>query len=202
MGGTLYVFLRHAESVANVGGWLSGWEDVALTETGVAQARAAAATLADLPLGRILVSDLGRARHTAALVLTQVIARRGPLPVHVLGDLRERRMGIFQGVNIASARADGTMSRYMLPWGAHPPGGESHAEVAARAIATLRAWEDGTPTLVVAHGSLLRNVVGLLDEVPVEEIGRSRAAVHAEPMIRIVTRWPAVPPGEDTPHGG
>lgn len=193
MAGTLYVFLRHAESVANAGGWLSGWEDVALTERGVTQAQAAADVLAELPLGRVLVSDLGRARHTAALATAGLEARRGPLPVHVLGELRERRMGVFQGTDIATARADGTMARFMLPWTTRPPGGEAQAEVAARAIATLRMWDDGTPTLVVAHGSLLRNVVGLLDGVPVDEIGRSRAAVHAEPMIRTVSTWPRLP---------
>lgn len=192
MSGTLHVFLRHAESVANAGGWLSGWEDVELTARGEAQALAAGALLAAVeaehgPLRRLLVSDLGRARRTAALALG---ARR--LPTHVLGELRERNMGDLQGVDIAQARADGRMERFMLPWEQGPPGGESHRACARRALAALRAWDDGTPTLVVAHGSLLRNVLGLLDDLPREEIGRGHAARHAEPAVRVVRSWPSV----------
>lgn len=188
---TFYVFLRHAESVANAGGWLSGWDDVALTPRGEAQAAAAAARIADIErevgvtLRRCLVSDMRRARHTAALAMGE-----RPLPTHVIADLRERHMGALQGVDIATARADGRFDRYMAPWTAGPPGGESHAASARRALAALRAWDDGVPTLVVAHGSLLRNVVGLLDRRAPEDIAAGRSAGHAEPMPRWVGEWP------------
>jgi broad specificity phosphatase PhoE len=187
---TLYVFVRHAESTANAAGWLSGWEDVPLTQRGEAQADAAAGALAALerehgPVQRCLVSDLGRARATAARLLG-----RRKVALHVLGELRERHMGALQGVDIAAARADGRLDRFMLPWGEGPPGGESHATCARRALAGLRAWHDGTPTLVVAHGSLLRNVVGLIDGVPKDDIGRGRAVSHAELNPRWVGEWP------------
>lgn len=182
---TVYVFLRHAESVANVGGWLSGWDDVPLTPRGEEQARAAAQALAAHPVGRVLVSDLGRARHTARLVLGE----RRP-PVHVLGELRERNMGALQGQSIAEARADGRMERWILPWDAAPPGGESHAEVVRRAFAALRHWHDGTPTLVVAHGSLIRDVVAVLDGLERETIGRLPSAPHATPLVRTVHAFP------------
>ncbi len=186
---TLFVFLRHAESVANAGGWLSGWEDVLLTARGEAQAVAARPLVAAWPVARCLVSDLVRARRTAALAMPW------PMPVHALADLRERHMGALQGQNIAEARADGRMDRYILPWNACAPGGETHAESAARAMAALSFWADGTPTLVVAHGSLIRDVVGLLDGVPTADLGRMKAAAHAEPVGRTVTAWPAVPSG-------
>lgn len=185
MSPTLFVFLRHAESVANAGGWLSGWEDVALTPHGESQARAARAALSAWPLARCLVSDLRRARDTAALALPR------PLPTHVFADLRERNMGALQGVAITEARADGRMDRYILPWSACAPGGETHAASAARALAQLHLWADGTPTLVVAHGSLIRDVVGLLDGTDPAELGRMKAAAHAEPIARLVDRWPA-----------
>ena len=181
---TLFVFLRHAESVANAGGWLSGWEDVALTTRGQEQARVARTALAEWPVARCLVSDLTRARHTAALAMPH------PLPTHVLADLRERHMGELQGASIAEVRADGRMDRYLLPWDARAPGGETHAESTARALACLRLWADGTPTLVVAHGSLIRDVVGLLDGTPTADLGRMRAAGHALPIVRHVERWP------------
>lgn len=191
MPGTLFVFLRHAESVANAGGWLSGWEDVSLTALGVTQAAAVAARLDTIEaehgerLRRCLVSDLSRARHTAALAMGD-----RSLPTHVLGELRERHMGALQGEDIETARADGRLETWLRPWTARPPGGETHQEAARRAFAVLRHWDDGTPTLVVAHGSLLRNVVGLLDGVPPGEVGRGKAALHAEPMVRRITRWP------------
>ncbi len=181
---TLFVFLRHAESVANAGGWLSGWEDVALTGRGEEQALGARATLDGWKVARCLVSDLSRARRTAALAMPR------PMPTHVLADLRERHMGDLQGAPIAEARADGRMDRYLLPWDACAPGGETHAESAARALACLRLWADGTPTLVVAHGSLIRDVVGLLDGTPTADLGRMSAAGHAVPIARHVERWP------------
>jgi broad specificity phosphatase PhoE len=60
-------------------------------------------------------------------------------------------------------------------------------------LAALHSWADGTPTLVVAHGSLIRDVVGLLDGVDHLELGRMKAAGHAEPLARRVERWPIVP---------
>lgn len=182
---TLFVFLRHAESVANAGGWLSGWEDVALTPRGEAQAAAARTLLAGWPLHRCLVSDLGRARHTARLAMP------GPLPVHVLADLRERHMGAMQGVRAADAREDGRMERWILPWDTAPPGGESHGESVARALAALRLWADGTPTLVVAHGSIIRDLVGLLDGLDPAGLGYGKPAGHAEPVAR---EWDGQPP--------
>jgi len=190
---TLFVFLRHAESVANAGGWFSGWEDVALTPRGEAQAAAVPAELDRIEaetgqrLARCLVSDLSRARHTAALAMTG-----RTLPTHILPELRERHMGALQRQSIAEARADGRTERFLLPWHVGPPGGESHAACSARAIAALRAWDDGTPTLVVAHGSLLRNVVSLLDGADRDSIGRAHSAVHAQPMPRLVSAWPTV----------
>jgi 2,3-bisphosphoglycerate-dependent phosphoglycerate mutase len=185
---TLYVFLRHAESVANVSGWLSGWEDVALTARGTEQALAAGGAIRAIeerhgPLRRCLVSDLGRARTTADLAAPH-------LRKHVLAELRERNMGALQGVDIAITKGDGRYEQLLRPWGVGPPGGESHRECSRRGLACLRAWDDGSPTLVVAHGSLLRNVVGLVDGLTPEDIGRGPPAPHAEPMVRWIEGWP------------
>ncbi|MFN7143988.1 MAG: histidine phosphatase family protein, partial [Myxococcota bacterium] len=162
---TEWIFLRHGESVANADGWLSGWEDVALTARGEVQALEAGLALAGVPLGRCLVSDLGRARHTARLALGD---RR--VPVHVLGDLRERHMGALQRVSLAVCAADGSRERYLLRWDEGPPGGESRRQAVRRALASLRCWDDGTPTLVVGHGSVLRGVVAAFDGVSPEDL--------------------------------
>lgn len=168
---TAWVFLRHGESVANAAGWLSGWEDVALTPRGEQQAVEAGRLLAGTPFGRCLTSDLSRAHRTATLAL----AGRS-LPIHVLPELRERHMGVLQRQPWSEVKADGRHARWLAPWDVGPPGGESHAEAVGRALAALRRWEDGTPTLVVAHGSLLRGLLALLrGEVASERLSTPNA---------------------------
>lgn len=184
---TTWIFLRHGESVANAGGWLSGWEDVPLTEKGVAQANAAALALSVHRIGRCLVSDLGRAQHTARLALAD---RR--VPVHTLGELRERHLGELQRVAIAVCEADGRRERWLLPWREGPPGGESRARAVARALAALRHWDDGTPTLVVGHGSVLRGVVAAFDGIAAEDLHALPPTANAQPIVR-VGAVPALP---------
>jgi broad specificity phosphatase PhoE len=178
-GATRWIFLRHGESVANAAGWFSGWEDVALTPLGEEQARAAGLALLDVPIGRCLVSDLDRARQTARLVL----AGRA-VPIHTLGELRERHMGELQREVIAACTADGRRERYLLPWHEGPPRGESRATAVRRALAALRHWDDGTPTLVVGHGSVLRGVLALFDGLGPDGLPASPPTPNAEPMVR------------------
>ena len=63
----------------------------------------------------------------------------------------------------------------LLTWTGRPDGGESQADIAARVLPYLASLPaiDGA-TLVVAHGGLIRVVLGLLDGVPREDIGRNR----------------------------
>ena len=180
MSRTTWIFLRHAESVANAGGWLSGWENVQLTERGRGQALAARDAIADHPIGRCLTSDLDRAIATARLALG---ART--VPIHHLGELRERNLGVLQRVAIAECTADGRRARWLSPWSEGPPGGESRARAVRRALAALRAWDDGTPTLVVGHGSVLRGVVALFDGLGPDELHALPPTANAEPMIRV-----------------
>jgi broad specificity phosphatase PhoE len=182
---TTWVFLRHGESVANADGWLSGWEDVPLTPRGEEQARAASLALAEVAIGRCLVSDLSRARHTAALVLG---ARR--VPLHILPELRERHLGALQRASLAAVTADGSRARFLQPWSEGPPGGESRRAAVARALAVLRQWDDGTPTLVVGHGSVLRGVLAAFDRTPIAELHALPPTANAAPILRVG----AVPP--------
>jgi broad specificity phosphatase PhoE len=154
---TRWTFLRHGQSRANAEGWYSGWDDVALTELGETEARRAAQALRDLPFARCLTSDLERAWRTAELVL----AGR-PIPVHRLPALRERHMGALQGKTRAEHPLD--EARWLVGWDDAPPGGETLRAVVLRALAALRPWDDGRPTLVVAHGSLLRGLLATLED--------------------------------------
>lgn len=135
-------------------------------------------------MARVLVSDLQRARRTAALACPHAVT-------HVLPELRERRMGILQGQRIAEVRTDGRMERWLHPFDLGPPGGESHHDVLKRALAALRHWDDGRPTLVVAHGTLVKDLVAWIDGVAPDVIGTLPSAANAEPVTRFV-RWGAM----------
>lgn len=196
---TEFWFVRHGQSVANAEGWYSGWVDTPLTPAGEAEAEAARAVLlaglaggglAEGRLDRCLVSDLQRARRTAAILL-DCPELRGT-PVHVLPELRERCMGSLAGVTRAQAAADGRWAALLAPWEAVPPGGESHRGCLARVVAGLRAWSPvpGGPggrqqrALVVGHGGWMRDLFARLDGIPPEEIGRRPPAENAQPICR------------------
>jgi broad specificity phosphatase PhoE len=198
--GTGWIFIRHGESTANAAGVLSGWEDVALTSEGERQARLAGAALMGAPIHRVLSSDLQRARRTAELLLE---AARSPTleperdpPVLILSALRERRMGEYQGQPIAVLRGDGRLDA-MLSWDGRPPGGESHADLARRALPLLAALPEVPLTLLVAHGGMNRVLLGLLDGVEPDELGKHRLAnalairreVPRGEWARLAERW-------------
>jgi broad specificity phosphatase PhoE len=71
-------------------------------------------------------------------------------------------MGVLQREPWELVKADGRHARWLAPWDVGPPGGESHADAVGRVCAALRRWDDGTPTLVVTHGSILRGLFAVL----------------------------------------
>lgn len=178
-----YVFVRHARSVANAQGWFSGHVDVPLDPQGELEAAALAAQLADTRLERGFSSDLRRAVQTAEPVL-------GPraVPLVCSSALRERSMGAWAGAAVASP-PDG-LHDVLHSVHLRPPGGESLLDVAVRALGFLAAVGDGPPALVVAHGGLLRVVLGMVDGMSWEALP-SLQVVNATPMPRVVpaARW-------------
>jgi len=188
--GTLWIFLRHGESRANVGRWLSGHVDVELTARGQEQARAAGRLLADQPIQRAWSSDLVRAAETARIAL----AGRD-LPLAFTPALRERRLGDWSRRDLDELRASGEV-RELIAWEGTIPGGESCRDLAGRLLPwfAARATEghDG-PLLVVAHGGVIRVLLGLLDGAPTGSIGRDKVP-NAQPISRRVTAatWAAL----------
>ncbi len=183
-----WVFLRHGESVANRERWLSGHVDTPLTDLGRQQAREAGARLAELPFSRAWCSDLRRARETAELAL----AGRA-VPLEATPALRERFLGDWGRRSIDDMRAAGGMA-VLIRWEGRPPGGESQADLAARLLPWFASQpDDPAPRLVAAHGGVIRVLLGLIDGMDVDEIGKHRVA-NAQPIERTVTaaRWGAL----------
>lgn len=104
MAGKL-VMLRHGQSEWNLKNLFTGWTDVDLTDTGVAEARQAAAQMAEagLRFDVAFTSVLRRAIRTLWLVLDDMDAMWIPVERH--WRLNERHYGDLQGLNKAETTA-------------------------------------------------------------------------------------------------
>jgi len=151
------VLWRHGQTSWNLEGRFQGHTDIALTEVGVAEARAAAARLATLRPTAIVASDLGRARQTA-----QALADLTGLDVATDARLRERSGGSWEGLTQAEIRA-----KFPDAWARwQPDDGEAESEVGARAAAAVEEAAAGLPPdgllVVVGHGGSIRAAIGAL----------------------------------------
>ncbi|MBI5497474.1 MAG: histidine phosphatase family protein [Deltaproteobacteria bacterium] len=154
------VVVRHGETDWNVAGRMQGHTDTDLNERGRAQAQALAELLVEEGIGRIIASDLARARQTA-----QIIAGRLGLAVETDALLRERKFGIFEGLSweeIAERHPD-WYARYRADHWADIPGAEALTALRERSWEALvrhaRHARPGAPVLVVTHGGVLRSML-------------------------------------------
>ena len=149
-------FLRHGETDWNARGLSQGNVDIPLNPVGIAQARAAAALLANRGIHSIVASPLSRAHDTANMA-AEVIGR----PVLLDDELKECSFGVMEGQLMAewfNHWVDGSQT---------PEGAETFADLRARAVrATNRALQHETPVLVVAHGALFRALRAEMNLLP------------------------------------
>ena len=138
--------VRHGQTELNVQNILQGWQDSPLTERGCEQALATRAAFENhgVTFDHAYSSPLGRARHTAELIVGEGRS------IELVDDLREWRLGSLEG----------TSNRNMpsQPWGDYPVafGGESESELRARMVAALSrimARPRHDCVLAVSHGS-------------------------------------------------
>jgi len=144
--GTILV-VRHGETEWSRLHKHTGRTDIPLTESGREQARALAATLSGRSFDRVFVSPLGRARETCEL------AGFGGQATTV-DDLCEWDYGDHEGLVTDEVRRS---EPGWSVWESAVPGGESVADIAARAdrVVTLLRSQPGD-ALVFAHGHILR----------------------------------------------
>lgn len=140
-------FLRHGETDWNAQGLSQGRTDIPLNAVGLAQARRAAATLADLGgIASIVSSPLIRARVTA-----EIAAEALGLPVRLDQELQEVNFGEQEGQPMGDWYDDWIAGDYT------PEGAETFAGLLARAVGAVnRATALPGPVLIVAHGALFR----------------------------------------------
>lgn len=166
--------LRHGETVWNREGRLQGRKDSPLTEKGIAQALAQKALLETVPHfpADIFVSPLGRAVHTARLVL-------GPEATFTVEDrLQEISFGMWEGLSREQIRkqARGPIDDNALSFGS--PGGETFEMITRRVRGFL---SDLTrPAIIVTHGatsSVLRGLCTGLDRDGMLKLSREQGCI-------------------------
>jgi len=158
------VFLvRHGATVLSAEDRYAGSVDAALSDEGLAQAKALGARLASEPLAAVYASPMSRAQDTARAV----VAGRG-LTVVAVPELRETDHGHWEGKTREEVCA-GFPDEYARwerdPFTFAPSGGETGLQVLARALpAFLRivSRHPDSAVLVVSHKATIRLVVGEL----------------------------------------
>jgi probable phosphoglycerate mutase len=156
---TVLYLVRHGEAESNRDNRFGGWSPAPLTELGHRQAVAAAGEIRRRAPTVLVTSDLARARQTC-----QPIAELLGLEPRLERGLRERSLGVFDGLSFVEAEA-----RYPDVWkrlasrepDAVPEGGETADAVFTRvssSIERLLTDHPGERIAVVTHGLALFHV--------------------------------------------
>ena len=194
------VLIRHGQSAWNLENRFTGWWDVAVTEQGIAEARAAGALMAarGLDFDMTFTSLQTRAIKTLNLALEEM--DRLWLPVEKDWRLNERHYGGLTGLDKAETAAkhgDEQVHVWRRSFDVPPPpiesgsaydlsGDRRYAGIAVPATESLKDtiarvlpyWEariapalrDGQRVLISAHGNSLRALVKHLSKIPDDEI--------------------------------
>jgi probable phosphomutase (TIGR03848 family) len=152
---------RTARTTAYADGTLAGRTPVELDEAGAAQARAAGERLRGLPLRLVVSSPLLRCRQTLDHALPGA-------DVTIADGLTECGYGDWEGLPLKKLARDPLWRVVQQhPSGVTFPGGESMADMSARAVAAVRALdqrvgaEHGPDALWLAcsHGDVIKAIV-------------------------------------------
>lgn len=180
--------VRHGQTEWSVDGRHTGWTDIPLTTEGERQAIDAGAVLAGTEFAQVWTSPLSRARRTCEL------AGLGDR-AEVVDDLHEWDYGDFEGITTAAIRE--TFPGWTV-WSGPWPGGETPAEVGARADRVIdRVLAAEGPIVVFAHGHFLRVLVARWCELAPTEGRRflldpaTVGILGWEHGMRAVARWNA-----------
>ncbi len=151
------LLIRHGQTDWNRDRRWQGWSDVALNETGLAQAAAVAERLRNEPLDAIYASDLIRAAETAR----QIGAHHKIEPVLDPG-WREIALGELEGVPASQVATSGEAVTTTFLSGPLAPGAETFDALQGRLVAALKrivAAHAGQTVAVVSHGGALRTLI-------------------------------------------
>jgi len=153
---TRLIVVRHGQTVWNSEGRFQGHLDSELTPDGIIQAQGLARRLQTHRFSALYSSDLGRAAETA-----RIIAAATGHTLVTDARLRERNLGVFQGLRSEEIRA-AYPEAHELYRGRDPdyvvPGGESLRQQVERNVACfeeLAHKHSGDAVVIVTHGGVL-----------------------------------------------
>jgi broad specificity phosphatase PhoE len=179
--------LRHGETEWSVSGQHTGRTDIPLTDAGEDQARAMGALLGDLSPALVLSSPRRRAVDTARLAGLKVD--------ETTEDLAEWNYGEYEGRTTDEIRE---RDPGWTVWTSETPGGETRAEIAARADRVLTraagALAEG-PVVLVGHGHFSRVLAARWIGLPVSGgahllLGTAAPSqLSAQYGVPVIERW-------------
>ena len=155
--------VRHGQTAWNLEGRAQGQTDIPLDEVGLRQAEAVGRAFRDIPLDRVLTSDLSRAYATAGAISPRAERR---------ADLRERSFGEWEGspfTRVAERSIEMSLVEGCHSLEVRPPKGESFADVWRRLDTVVAEIGESEGRLaIVSHGGtcavlLARLVRGTLE---------------------------------------
>jgi probable phosphoglycerate mutase len=184
---TRFLIIRHGETEWNVLGREMGQLDSPLTALGLAQAGRVGPRLVAYRPTALYSSDLGRAIHTARIIGAAI----GLTPI-TDARLRERNMGIFQGLTPTESEALHPVERaaYRADEAYVIPEGESGLQRSERALACveeLAVRHPGETLVVVTHSGLL---AGILERTLMLPAGTGRHFRRRNTAINAFLRSP------------
>lgn len=170
------VIFRHGQSVWNLENKFTGWVDVALTEKGIEEAKAAGQKLKGIHFSEGYSSDLKRAQDTLKIALE--VSGQSNIPITYNKALNERMYGDLQGLNKAETAAkfgDEQVHIWRRSYDIAPPNGESLKDTAARVIPYFEKeiapkLLAGKNIVIAAHGNSLRALIMHLEKMTPEQI--------------------------------
>ncbi|HEX3898237.1 MAG TPA: bifunctional RNase H/acid phosphatase [Mycobacteriales bacterium] len=187
---TVATILRHGETPLSLEKRFSGRGDAALTDRGVAQAKAAAERLVGVGLDAIVSSPLRRTRQTA-----EIVAARVGADVVVEDGFAETDFGEWEGATFGEIgkRSPDALRTWLADPNIAPPGGESMVATEKRVTAardrTIAAYPDAK-VLVVTHVTPIKLMLRDALDAPLHTVFR----IHIDPASLSMIDWRATGP--------
>ncbi|MBN1765208.1 MAG: histidine phosphatase family protein [Sedimentisphaerales bacterium] len=164
---TTVIAVRHGETLWNRENRMQGQLDSPLTDKGIKQALAMAEALNGDTISALYTSDLPRAIQTA-----RIIAERLGLNIHTDKRLRERNLGILEGLTLDDIQQQHPKiyesytshdPDYIIP---HGESTRQRFERGIRCVEELAARHPGEKILIITHGGILNSFFRKTLEMP------------------------------------
>jgi probable phosphoglycerate mutase len=164
------LLIRHGQAGDSRSKRYIGQTETSLTDLGRDQAKALGKWLADVPLERLVCSDLVRCRQTAGIIAESVGLRPEPR-----ADLREIHLGDWEGRSFSQVmqeEPEAFRQRGEDLANYRTPGGETFAELQARVVSALKRILSQTTgnAAVVSHAGVNRTALCHWLGLPLERL--------------------------------